>query len=60
MNRSATLQTPRRHFQNVICDTRIGTREPIENVLEWELGIIRTGFAPIDQALSLLKGCRID
>jgi hypothetical protein len=55
-----TLQTPRRHLKYVIRHVRIGTRQPIENVVEWKLGIVATSFVASDHALRFLKGSGVD
>ena len=43
-----------RRFEHVIRDARIGTRHPIENVLEWKSGIFATGFAGIEEVAQVL------
>lgn len=55
MNRGATLQTLRWHFQNVICDRRIVPSELIKNVVERYLRTIATSFAAGHHALRLAK-----
>jgi hypothetical protein len=45
MNSGPALQASRRNFRDVIRHARIGTRQPIEDVVEWHLGGIATGFA---------------
>jgi hypothetical protein len=59
-NRPAALQTPGRHFQNVIRHARIATCQAVEKVVEWDFGIFATGFATGDHALCFLKGCGVN
>ena len=49
-----------RHFQNVIRDARIGARQAVENVVEWNIGLLTTRFAACDDALGLVQSCSID
>jgi hypothetical protein len=49
-NLGPTLQTPGRHFQEIIRHARIGVCQPIQDIFERKLGIFVTGFAPSNQA----------
>ena len=53
-----TLQTPGRHFQNVIRHARIGTRQLIQNVVEGDFGILATGFVAGDHTSQLSRPAR--
>ena len=60
VNLRPALQTFHRHFQNVIRDTRIGIRQAIENVIEWQFGIFATVFAAGNHSLCFLQSRSID